>query len=100
MSASGGGLSIAGFNEQLVSLKERIVLYNSALSEADKESNAIDAGLKAIREFNRRILAAIGAVYGYDSNEYEMVGGTRASDIKRKGKPLSDAEDSILGEEE
>jgi hypothetical protein len=30
-----------------------------------------------------RMLAAIGARYGTDSSEYEMVGGTRTSERKR-----------------
>lgn len=64
------------YNEQLGLIKDRIVSYNSALSAADKESNAINDSLKVMREFNRRILAAIGAVYGYDSSEYEMVPAT------------------------
>lgn len=96
----GNGLSITNYNEQLTLVKERIVNYNSALSAVDKESNAIDASLKVMREFNRRILAAIGAVYGYDSSEYEMVGGTRVSDIKRVRKPDLDPELPPLDEEE
>jgi hypothetical protein len=96
----GNGLSITGFNEQLDGIKDRIVSYNAALSTADKESNAIDDGLKALREFNRRMLAAIGAVYGYNSNEYEMVGGTRASDIKRNHRSNSEADDASASREE
>ena len=96
----GNGLSITGFNTQLDGIKDRIVSYNAALSTADKESNAIDDDLKVLREFNRRMLAAIGAVYGYNSNEYEMVGGTRASDIKRNHRSGSEADDASASREE
>ncbi len=96
----GNGLSITGFNTQLDGIKSRIVSYNAALSTADSESNSIDDDLIALREFNRRMLAAIGAVYGYNSNEYEMVGGTRASDIKRNHRRKSNSNDAELGKEE
>jgi hypothetical protein len=96
----GNGLSITGFNTQLDGIKARIVSYNAALSTADSESNSIDDDLIALREFNRRMLAAIGAVYGYNSNEYEMVGGTRASDIKRNHRGKSNSNDAELGKEE
>ena len=96
----GNGLSVTGFNEQLNGIKDRVVVYNTALSAADKESNAIDDSMKALREFSRRMLAAIGAVYGYNSNEYEMVGGTRISDIKRNHRSGSGADDASASREE
>lgn len=96
----GNGLSVSDFEQDLDVIKAKIVTYNTALSTADKESNEINAGLKAMRAFNRRILAAIGAVFGYDSNEYEMVGGTRLSDIKRKGSAKGDLDDTEFNEEE
>ena len=40
-----------------------------------------------MRGFSSRMLAGVGVQYGKDSNEYEMAGGTRASEIKRKKKP-------------
>lgn len=95
----GNGLSVASLNEQLDGIKERIVNYNAALSTADSESNIIDDSLKALSEFNRRMLAAIGAVYGYNSNEYEMAGGTRISDIKRSKRAGSKPADASREEE-
>jgi hypothetical protein len=95
----GNGLSIASLNEQLDGIKARIVNYNAALSTADSESNIIDDSLKALSEFNRRMLAAIGAVYGYNSNEYEMAGGTRISDIKRSKRAGSKPDDASREEE-
>ncbi len=95
----GNGLNITNFNDQLNGIKDRIVIYNTALSTADSQSNAIDDSLKALREFNRRMLAAIGAAYGYNSNEYEMVGGTRVSDIKRNKRAGSKPDDASREEE-
>jgi len=44
--------------------------------------NDTDAEEKRLRETNRRVLAAIEAQYGPDSNEYEAADGTRTRDRK------------------
>ncbi|MBD3636814.1 MAG: hypothetical protein HUJ25_05675 [Crocinitomicaceae bacterium] len=94
----GNGLSVTEFETILAAIKTQITVFNTAMSGLDQQTNDINAALKALSEFNRRILAAVGAAFGYDSNEYEMVGGTRVSDIKRG--PKSSTDDSNNDEEE
>ena len=47
-------------------------------------ANDLEADEERLRDKNKRMLAATGALYGTDSNEYEVVSGTRASDRKPK----------------
>ena len=57
--------------------------YNSHLAEVDDKSNRLDDRRKRLRDFNQRIQAAVKALYGPDSSEFELVGGLRRSDRKR-----------------
>ncbi|MBK8431745.1 MAG: hypothetical protein IPL28_10845 [Chloroflexi bacterium] len=45
--------------------------------------NDFQAEEKGLNLLSARMLAAVGAIYGKDSNEYEQAGGKRASEIKR-----------------
>jgi len=56
--------------------------YNDTLTLLDRLSNDLEAGEAQLRDKNKRMLAAAGALYGPDSNEYETAGGTRASERK------------------
>jgi hypothetical protein len=52
-------------------------------AQMDDSSNRFDAQEALVADWNRRILSAVEAVYGPDSSEYEMVGGTRKSERKK-----------------
>ena len=62
--------------------------YNSHLAEADDKSNRLDDRRKRLRDFNQRIQAAVKALYGPDSSEFELVGGLRRSDRKKPVRKL------------
>ena len=59
-------------------------LYNQHLAGLDDEQNHIDSGEETLADWNKRILAAVGAQFGTDSSEYELVGGTRTSERKSR----------------
>jgi hypothetical protein len=54
------------------------------LSQLDELQNELAAAEKVANDKSKRILSATEATYGPDSNEYEMVGGTRLSDRKKR----------------
>ena len=85
----GNGLSVASYSQKLDETANEIDTYNQFLSLLDRMRNNIMLKEKSLRDMNERILEAVGSVYGHDSSEYEMAGGTRKSEIKRK----SSAED-------
>ena len=57
--------------------------YNGGLAEVDDESNRLDERRQRLHDFNQRIQAAVKALYGPDSSEFELVGGLRRSDRKK-----------------
>ena len=60
--------------------------YNQKIAELDQMQNDLQAAEAELNELNRRILSAGEAQYGPDSNEYEMLGGTRKSERKKPTK--------------
>ncbi len=79
----GHNLTLAGLRTQLEATQAALDLYNIKLAEADAALNNLKAEEKALQTLSVRLLGAIGAIYGKNSNEYEQAGGTRLSEIHR-----------------
>lgn len=77
----GGGLTVAALDTQITAAQASLDVYNTLLAQADAASNDFNEDEKDLRSLSARLLAGVGAYYGKDSNEYEMAGGTRASEI-------------------
>ena len=67
-------------------VQSKLSAYNTQLSQTDDAANKLHAAEKELRTFSERILTGIAFKYGKDSNEYEMAGGTRKSEIKHPAK--------------
>ena len=76
-------VSVTGLEQRAQSIEAKLDQYNGLLAQADALLNSIRAEEKEARTYSGRVLAAIGAIYGKDSSEYEMAGGTRTSETKR-----------------
>ena len=61
--------------------------YNGELAQLDERTNLLDARERDLADLSQRVLAAVRGEYGPDSNEFELVGGTRRSDRKRAVRP-------------
>ena len=77
----GGGLNVAAFDAMIATAQASLDAYNALLAQADASGNNFGEDEKDVRTMSARMLAGVGAYYGKDSNEYEMAGGTRTSDI-------------------
>jgi hypothetical protein len=82
----GPALDLDQYEQDINTLSANLDKYNETLSLLDQLQNNFEAGEARLRDKNKRILAATGALYGDDSNEYETAGGTRTSDRKRTTK--------------
>lgn len=82
----GTGLTEADFEQVIGAGEALLAQYNQMLSQLDELQNELAAAEKLANDKSKRILSATEATYGPDSNEYEMVGGTRLSDRKKPGK--------------
>jgi hypothetical protein len=83
----GNELTVADYESRIAAAQNVLDSYNIQLAKADALGNDFKAVEKELRALSTRMLAGAGVKYGKDSNEYEMAGGTRSSEIKRKKKP-------------
>lgn len=83
----GNGLTVMAFNAQVALTQTSLDNYNTLLTKADAAGNDFNTVEKNLGTLSSRMLAAVGVKYGKDSNEYEMAGGTRTSEIDRSHKP-------------
>lgn len=80
----GPTLDLDEYEEDIRLCTESLQRYNDTLTLLDRLGNDLDAIEEKVREKNARMLDASRATYGPDSNEYEAVGGIRASEHKPK----------------
>jgi hypothetical protein len=79
----GPALDVDKYEEDINAFGTQLDKYNETVSLLDRMQNELDEEETRINDKNKRMLAATGAQYGPNSNEYEQVGGTRTSDRKR-----------------
>jgi uncharacterized protein YciW len=80
-------LTLADYRAHITAVEQRLAAYNMKLAELDGMLNDLEAAEKGLNEHTKRMLAAVGVVYGRDSNEYEQAGGTRQSEINYRPSP-------------
>lgn len=84
----GNDLTNANYTALIGEARSTLNDYNESLSVTDQKLNIHKAKLKELRTYSERSLKAVGVKYGFDSDEYEMAGGTRKSEYKKaKKKP-------------
>ena len=88
----GPGLTAAGCESEVNGFSGELDSDNGDVAPLDGKQNSLNARELGLPDFNSRILSALEALYGPDSSEDELVGGTRRSERKRptrKAKPTS-----------
>lgn len=86
----GNGIGSADLENKIRDVESALENYNRLLSLADEAKNQFDGKEQELTDLQRRVMAGVGAVYGYDSNEYEKAGGTRKSDRKKPVKKVTE----------
>jgi len=82
----GPGLTVEDYEKDILDFEALLSLYNQMNSQMDEMQNQLEAAERLTNDKNKRVLSATAAIYGEDSNEYEMVGGTRLSERKKRGR--------------
>lgn len=88
----GSGLTVAAFDNEIATVQTAQETYNTLLAQADAALNELNDLEKNLGTLSGRMLAGVGVMFGKDSSEYEMAGGTRTSEIKR-GKKKEEPEE-------
>jgi hypothetical protein len=68
-------------------VQQQIDALNAQLTDLENQSEAMSA---KVWDNVKRTRASIKGIYGDDSSQYEMVGGTRASDRKKPARKTRD----------
>ena len=79
----GPGVTIAGYLAEIEGFIDEQNAYNGDIAALDERSNRLDAREQRLADYSLRILAAVKAQFGPDSNEVELAGGVRRSDRKK-----------------
>ena len=77
----------ANMNKEL-SIQSRITTLKTELTD---QQNQRDAVCSEIWEQIKRVRGGVKAIYGDDSSQYEMIGGTRRSERKRPVRKAASA---------
>lgn len=80
----GNGNTVVAYTAAITEVDTALDTYNTGLSVSDGLLNTVQAKEKKLTELSEKMLEAVATKFGHDSNEYEMAGGTRKSEIKRK----------------
>ncbi|MEL6491206.1 MAG: hypothetical protein AAFV85_17610 [Cyanobacteria bacterium J06634_6] len=80
----GNGLTTASFEKEVNEFRQAVVDHNVMLSQIDDSANKIQQMEKELSISAENVLIGVKFKYGKDSSEYEMVGGTRQSDRRRR----------------
>jgi hypothetical protein len=88
----GNGLTPVSFEQDVNTLRLAIEAYNTLLSKVDEASNAIEQAERQVAIASENALLGVKIRFGKDSSQYEMAGGTRSSDRRRRKETVPAAE--------
>ncbi|MBN3873345.1 hypothetical protein [Nostoc sp. JL33] len=80
----GQGLTIQAYTVTINNLRSKLAAYNTALSTIDKLTDEVNNAEKAVITMSEKMLLGVGSRYGKTSPEYEMAGGARRGNTKKK----------------
>ncbi len=93
----GNGLTLEGFYQMIDDVRQKLTSYNTLLSTVDAAYNNMLGAERLLLDQSEQMLLGVAFHYGKDSSEYEMAGGVRKSERKRRSRreavePSSEAE--------
>lgn len=80
----GNNLTLAAYDKEIARTQAALDAYNNALAAADAAQNVLQDAEKDLIAYTGRMQMGVAAKYGKDSNEYELAGGTRVSERRRR----------------
>jgi hypothetical protein len=80
----GEGVNIQAYNVIINDLRSKLAAYNTALSTIDKLTDDVKNAEQDVIAMSEKMLLGVGSRYGKTSQEYEMAGGARRGNTKKK----------------
>ena len=69
---------------RVTDLRNKVDRYNTHLSVADELKNQVGESEKTLKDLSERMLSGVASKYGKNSDEYEMAGGVKKSERKKR----------------
>ncbi|PSN15599.1 hypothetical protein C7271_20760 [filamentous cyanobacterium CCP5] len=85
----GNGLPVEQYETHINDVREKLAAYNVARATVGVAQNALVEAERKLNIYSSQMLSGIAAVYGRESDEYEMAGGTRTSDRRRPTRTVA-----------
>jgi hypothetical protein len=79
----GGGCTTTAIESKINEAREQLNTYHSLLANADAACNELKRLEKELALLSKKVLKGAAVMFNEDSDQYQMVGGTRSSDRKR-----------------
>jgi hypothetical protein len=95
----GNGLTSEVFDKAIDDFRQLLETYNTMLSKLDELYNELNEAELQLRDLNERMLTGVATKYGKNSNEYEMAGGTRKKDRRRRTPRVETGPKDTLSED-
>ena len=92
----GNGMTIQELEASIQSVREKLETYNTILSTVDAAYNNLLEAEEVLGGLSEKMLMAVAVKYGKNSFEYEMAGGVRRSERKRRIRRTIDSADPEL----
>ncbi|MEH2248674.1 hypothetical protein [Nostoc sp.] len=87
----GKGLTIQAYTMTINDLRSKLAAYNTALSTIDKLTDDVKNAEQAVIAISEKMLLGVASRYGKTSQEYEMAGGVRRGNTKKKRGTLGNS---------
>jgi uncharacterized protein YukE len=87
----GEGLTIQAYTTTINDLRSKLAAYNTALSTIDKLTDDVNNAEKVVIAISEKMLLGVASRYGKNSQQYEMAGGARRGNSKKKQSVLGNS---------
>jgi hypothetical protein len=77
-------MTISNYEKSIDGFTGHLANYNKVLSTVDDLYNQCIASLQEVKDLNERMLSGVGFKYTKNSSQYEMAGGTRKAERKKR----------------
>jgi len=82
----GNNLTLPLFNSKVEEVRAKLAAYNTVLSMVDKAYSDILNAERELGDLSEHMLMGVATKYGKGSDEYEMAGGVRKVERKRRNR--------------
>jgi hypothetical protein len=90
----GEGFTVKSYEESITATSTMLDDYNMRMASLDDLGNLLTQTEKELNSKNTRVMSLVSGRFGADSSQYELVGGTRISERKKRPRGVKKNKES------